>query len=401
MKKQRFGWKAVDLNGIVKRGVWEGDGITDVQSRLRAEGFFPVWVKALWNWKSLYLQLGAKIRWSVFARRLATLLEAGIPLLQALEIMTFHEGKLTVEQELWKRVKEQVESGSDLSEALSHLDPSPNSFVLSMIKAGEYTGSLGKVLSELADELEQEQELHKQVKAALAYPLLLSLGVIVVLYILSVWVLPMYEKLFLSLGSAELPFMTKVIFAAGQKLPAILWGMLGLLTISMLVVRYLKPDNWKMRLEHLLGRLPFIGNIYRLRDLVQFSRMLARLLTVGIPLLEALRLTAGTLRSPVMLELTKQLVLSVRQGKRMAPLLRASRVFPKEGAELIAIAEEAGQLDRMLGYVTDLFRRELEDQLVKSLRMLEPTLILTLAGLIGLVASGVMIPIFDLGSNFD
>lgn len=399
-KQQHFAWKAVDLNGILKRGVWEGDGTTDVQTRLREEGYFPVWVRGKWSWKSLRWSISANIRWSFFARRLATLLEAGIPLLKALEIMTFHEGKVTMEQELWTSVKEQVESGSDLSEALSQINPSPNSFVLSMIKAGEYSGSLGKILSEVADELEQEQELHKKIKAALAYPLLLSFGVIVVLYILSVWVLPMYEKLFLSIGSTELPFMTKVIFVSGQKLPLFLWGMLGLVTIFMLFLKYFKPNDWKKRLEHLLERLPTIGKIFRLRDLVQFSRMLGRLLAAGIPLLEALRLTAGTLRSPMMLDLTNQLVLSVRQGKRMAPLLRASRVFPREGTELIAVAEETGQLDRMLGYITDLFRRELEDQLVRSLRMIEPTLILALAGLIGLVASGVMIPIFDLGSNF-
>ena len=401
MKRQRFRWKAVDWNGTLKRGVWEGNGITDVQTRLREDGYFPVWVRVIWNWKSLQWSLGANIQWFFFARRLATLLEAGIPLLQALEIMTSHERKQTLEQELWKSIKEQVESGSDLSEALSNINSSPNSFVLSMIKAGEYTGSLGKVLSEVADELEQEQELQKKIKAALAYPLLLSLGVVVVLYVLSVWVLPMYEKLFLSIGSTELPFMTKVIFAGGQKLPHFLGGVLGLVTISMVVLRYSKRHDWKMRLEHLMGQMPILGKVYRLRDLVQFSRMLGRLLASGIPLLEALRITTGTLRSPGMLELTNQLVLSVRQGKRMAPLLRASRIFPKEGAELIAVAEESGQLDRMLGYITDLFRRELEDQLVRLLRMIEPALILALAGLIGLVASGVMIPIFDLGTNFE
>lgn len=400
MKPQRFVWKAVDLNGILKRGVWEGAGITEVQARLRKEGYFPVWVRAKKIWKTPLLPFGG-IQWSPFVRRLGTLLEAGIPLLQALDIMTFHGEKLSLEQELWKSVKDRVESGSDLSEALALLNPCPNSFVLSMIKAGEYTGTLGKVLSEVAEELEQEHELHKKIKAALAYPLLLSSGVVVVLYVLSVWVLPMYEKLFLSMGSKELPIVTKVIFASGRALPTFLWSMLGLVIILMIIVRVSKTYDWKLRLEHLLGRVPIIGRVYRLRDLVQFSRMLGRLIAVGIPLLEALRLTAGTLRSSVMLELTNQLVLSVRQGKSMAPLLRSSRIFPKEGAEMIAIAEETGQLDRMLYYVTQLFRRELEDQLVRLLRMIEPTLILALAGLIGLVASGVMIPIFDLSSHLE
>jgi len=141
------------------------------------------------------------------------------------------------------------------------------------------------------------------------------------------------------------------------------WGVSLVIAIGgLLVLRFTNPERWKMRLERLLVRLPFLGNIYRFRDLVQFSRILERLLSAGIPLLEALRLTAGTLRRFEMIELTSQIAQSVRQGKRMAPLLRASRVFPAEGAEMIAVAEESGQLDRMLLYVTQMFCRELEDQ---------------------------------------
>jgi type II secretory pathway component PulF len=400
MSKQRFVWKAVDENGIIQHGVWVGKELSEVQTRLRNEGYFPVGIRTSWDWQSVAFQARAKMQWSHFARRLATLLEAGIPLLQALEMMTFHEEKLTLQLEQWKSVKERVEAGSDLSEALSLLHPSPNSFVLSIIKAGEYTGTLGKVLSEVADELDLEHVYQKKIKAALAYPMLLFFAVVVVLYVLSVWVLPMYEKLFRSMG-ADLPFLTRVIFACGRKIPVVLWSGMGLITSGLLVLRLTKPNLWKMRLERSLGRLPLLGKVYRLRDLVQFSRILERLLSAGIPLLEALRLTAGTLRSPEMLELTNQLVLSVRQGKRMAPLLRASRVFPKEGAEMIAVAEEAGQLDRMLHFVTQMFRRELEDQLDRLMRMIEPALILVLAGLIGLVASGVMLPIFDLSSHLE
>lgn len=400
MSKQRFVWKAVDTNGIIRHGVWVGEELSEVQTRLRNEGYFPVSIRTSWDWQSVAFQARAKLQWSHFARRLATLLEAGIPVLQALELMTFSEEKLTLQLEQWKSVKERVEAGSDLSEAMSLLNPAPSSFVLSMIKAGEYTGTLGKVLGEVADELDQEHVYQKKIKSALVYPMLLLFSVVVVLYVLSVWVLPMYEKLFRSMG-AELPFMTRVIFACGRKLPVVLWSGLGLLTSGLLVLRFTSPDLWKMRLERSLGRVPLLGKVYLLRDLVQFSRILERLLSAGIPLLEALRLTAGTLRSPEMLELTNQLVLSVRQGKRMAPLLRASRVFPKEGAEMIAVAEEAGRLDRMFHYITQMFRRELEDQLDWLMRMIEPALILALAGLIGLVAAGIMLPIFDLSSHLE
>ncbi|MFZ3132158.1 MAG: type II secretion system F family protein [Desulfosporosinus sp.] len=398
MSRQRFVWKAVDAKGRIQRGVWAGAEISEVQMRLRDEGYFPVAIRTSHNWLSVLLPSSTNFQWNHFARRLATLLEAGIPLLQALEIMTFHEEKLTFQLEQWKSIKERVEEGSDLSEAMSLLNPSPNSFVLSMIKAGEYTGTLGKVLSEVADESDQESVYQKKIKAALTYPMLLVFAVVVVLYVLSVWVLPMYEKLFLSMG-AELPFLTRAIFTCGRQLPMFLWSGLGLISGGLLVVKLTGPSFWKKRLERILGRLPYIGKVYRLRDLVQFNRMLGRLLIAGIPLLEVLRLTAGALRGSEMLELMNQLIIHVRQGKRMAPLLHASRVFPREGAEMIAVAEEAGQLERMLHYVTQMFSRELEDQLDRLTRLIEPALIFVVAGLIGLVAAGVMLPVFDLGSQ--
>ncbi|WP_068963428.1 type II secretion system F family protein [Desulfosporosinus sp. BG] len=400
MSSQRFRWKAVDANGIIQRGVWVGNELSEIQTRLRNAGYFPVVIRPSRNWQSFFLPYSRNFQWGQFARRLATLLEAGIPLLQALEIMSFHEAKLTFQLEQWKSIKERVEEGSDLSEAMSLLNPPPNAFVLSMIKAGEHTGTMGKVLSEVADESDQEYVYQKKIKAALAYPLLLFFAVVIVLYVLSVWVLPMYQKLFIGMG-VELPFLTRVIFACGRKLPVVLWSGLGLLTTCLIVLRFTSPDHWKMRLEYLFGRLPLLGKIYHLRDLVQFNHILERLLSAGIPLLEALRLTVGTLRSPEMLELTSQLVLSVRQGKRMAPLLRASRVFPKEGAEMVAVAEEAGQLERMLQFVTQMCRQELENQLDRLTRMIEPALILVVAGLIGLVAAGVMLPIFDLSSHLE
>ena len=400
MSGQRFAWKAVDTNGIIQRGVWVGKEISEIQTRLRNEGYFPVVIKTSRNWRSVFLPARKKFQWSHFARRLATLLEAGIPLLQALEIMTSHGEKSTFQLEQWKSIKERVEEGRDLSEAMSLLNPSPNSFVLSMIKAGEYTGNLGKVLSEVADETDQDDVYQKKIKAALAYPLFLLSAVIIVLYVLSVYVLPMYEKLFMGMG-AELPMLTKVIFACGRKLPVLLWSAGALITIGLLVLRLTSPELWKKRLQHILGSLPLSAKVYRLRDLVQFSRMLSRLLAAGIPLLEALRLTAGALRCREMLVLMNQLVLHVRQGKRMAPLLRASRVFPMEGAEMIAVAEETGQLDRMLHYVTHMFRSELEDHLNRLTRMIEPALILVIAGLIGLVAAGVMLPIFDLSTHLE
>lgn len=398
MKKGRFAWKALDAKGVIKYGSYVGDEITDIQKRLRQEGYYPVKIYPSRDWLGTYTLSPVKFQWGNFARRLTTLLEAGIPLVQALEIMSLQEGKSPSQQVLWKGIKQRVEAGHDLSEALSFLQPSPAPFVLSMIKAGEYTGTLGKVLGEVADELEQEQLYRQKLIGALAYPMLLFLTMIIVLSVLAIWVIPIYQNFFTGMD-ADLPFLTQFIFSVGRKIPILLGCGCIFGAGSWFVIRFTKPDYGKILLERFLLQLPFIGNIYRARDLLLFSRILECLLSAGIPLLEALRLLAGTLRRLEMIELTKRLIQTVREGKRMAPLLRSSRVFPKEAAEMIAVAEETGQLDRMLHSVTKMFQRELEGQLNRLARVIEPALIMAFSGLIGLVAAAVMLPIFDLGSH--
>lgn len=400
MSREYFFWKAVDCQGKTQRGVWLGDGISEVQTRLRQEGYFPVWVRLVYPWQNTFFP-SRTFRWNGFLRRLATLLEAGIPLFQALEIMTSNEEKSSPEQEQWKYLKDLVAGGSDLSEALALLYPPPSPFILAMVKVGEYTGDMGKVLAEAADELDRKQVYKQKIKAALAYPLLLTAAVILVLYILAVWVLPMYQRLFLSVGAVDLPFLTKVIFGVGQKLPLLMGGILALASAGMLFLRFRVQNHPKVYWQRYVSRVPLVGKVCRLRDLVQFCGMLERLLRAGIPLLEGLQLTEETLRSPQMSELINRLILNVRQGQRMAPLLRESGIFPQEGSAMIGIAEEAGELEKMFRYVTEIFRCDLEKELNRNMNLIGPVFTLAAAVLVALVASGVMLPIFDLSSYLE
>lgn len=400
MSREYFFWKAVDSQGKTQRGIWLAEGISEVQTRLRQEGYFPVWVRSVYPWQRTLFPIQT-FKWSGFLRRLATLLEAGIPLFQALEIMTANEEKSSREREQWKYLKDLVAGGSDLSEALAHLHPPPSPFILAMVKAGEYTGEMGKVLAEAADELDRQHVYRQKIKAALTYPLLLTGAVILVLYILAVWVLPMYQRLFLSVGAVDLPFVTKVIFGVGQKLPLLLEGILALAGAGVLFWRFKAQNRRIVSWQRYVSRVPWAGKVCRLRDLVQFCGMLERLLRAGIPLLEGLQLTEETLRSSQMSELINRLISNVRQGQRMAPLLRESGIFPLEGAAIIGIGEEAGELEKMFHYVTEIFRRDLEDVLNRNMNLIGPVFTLAAAVLVAFVAGGVMLPIFDLSSHLE
>ncbi|WP_088226378.1 type II secretion system F family protein [Desulfosporosinus sp. FKB] len=397
MSKRWFKWKAVDAQGILQSGRCLGNDSFEVQTLLKKEGYLPVKIKKHKNWLAEFI-VRSNAQWGHFANRLSSLLEAGIPLLQALEIMTQSQGNLTFEQSQWSSVKNSIAAGCDLWEALLQLKSPPNAYVLSMIKAGEYSGNLANVLSEVAAELEQEDNFRQRIKAALAYPIFLLLAVFVVLCSLSMGVLPMYERLFASMN-VELPELTQVIFAVGRKFPLTLQVMGGLAVMMLLICVIWKPKDWQNYLNNKIRHFPYLGRIFRLRDLIQFNSILGHLLMTGIPLLEGLRLTAGTLQTMEMLALTERLMLSVKQGNPMADLLFESGIFPKEGAEMIAVAEESGNLDKMFLQIALSLRKDLEFRLDQFTRILGPALILVMAGLVGLVAGGVMIPIFDLSSQ--
>ena len=398
MKSFPYVWKAIDLEGRTLRGVSELEEIGQIRSRLREQGFYPVLIRPGRNPCGLLKSMNrTKYQWVSTARHLATLLEAGIPLLSAVEILTV-EGMTKHKQEEWQRVKEKIESGSELSEALTFLSPPPTLYISSMVKAGEQTGRLAQSLHEVADELDQEYFFRNKIQGALAYPLLLLAAGLSILHILGIWVLPMYEKLFAGLD-AELPYLTRVIFAFGRHLPLFVWGLLFAVCLVFLGLWFKNPGSWKLQLQRFAARLPLIGSFYRLADLVQFSRILGGLLQAGIPLLDSLYLTADTVRSQEMRLLISRLIRGVREGKRLAPVLRTAGLFPLTACQMVLVGEESGRLDVMFQHVARTYRRELEQKLERFSRMIEPAFISGMALFIGLVAVGVLLPVFEASTH--
>ncbi len=398
MKALAHVWKAVDTKGQIRHGVCEVSEVAYIRTWLREQGLFPLKIiprrKGL---RSLLARKNAKRQWAVFARRLAIALEAGIPLLKALDIISFHVSRKNQGIQ-WQGVKEQIQRGSDLSEALQIVSPAPSLFIQSMVKAGEKTGTLAKSLSEVADDLEQEWLLERKIQAALTYPLLLLGSVLIVVFVLSIWVLPIYEKLFTSLGT-HLPYLTVVVFAVGRHLPIVLSAMVVLGSGSMLYLKLSRPRTWQEIMTKFIVGIPLLGPIFRLSELVQFCRVFGGLLAAGIPLLESLQFTKDTVRSRQMQQLIKQVALGVHQGTSLTGVLRGSPLFPADACEMLIVAEETGKLDVMLQRLAIIFRQELEQQLARLTHLVEPTLIVGLAGLIGLVAVGILLPIFDITTS--
>lgn len=398
MKSQAYVWKAIDTEGQVRRGVWVGEEFALIRSRLREHGFYPLFIRPQrFTWFKVFFERTERNCWGNFSRRLAMLLDAGIPILKGLEIVSQYDMKGR-QQQKWRKVRESVESGCDLSEALLTISPPPPLFVQSMIKAGEQAGTLALTLHNVAVELEQQDHFRQKIKTALTYPTLLILATIGVLGVLGTWILPMYQRLFAGLD-ADLPSLTKVIFYGGQQLPKFL-SLLTLISLSGFVILWIKfPHTWATELKNLAVNLPVVGKLLQLSDLVQFSRILGGLLMAGIPLLEALNLTESSVRTKKVQTQVHQLIISVRQGQHMSTALKTNKSFPATAREMIGVAEETGQLDKMLHHIARMYQQELEGYLARIARLLEPTLILGAAVLIGIVAVGVLLPIFDASTH--
>lgn len=404
MRNHSFSWKALDQEGRILEGSWEVNRESEVRRLLFSQGYFPLRIFQKRRILRFFIRTldqidkksdSARI-WAGLTRRLSLLLQAGIPLLQAVKILGEQDERVRVKRISWELVKEQIESGLEFSEALQFLVPQPTPYIRAMIRAGEQSGKLPEVLDQISFELEEEFIYRRKMIGAYSYPLFLFLLTIGVIYALNIFVLPVYERIFINLD-AELPILTQVIFKVSGLIPQgiLLILLLGLGMPFILRLRY--PESWRERLGNGFSRIPFLGRIYRLNDCVQFSRILGTLVEAGIPLLDSLDLTRETVRTYPMKRLIEQLKVAVREGRRLAPLLRHTQIFPLEASQMLAVGEESGHLSQMLQHMAKIFRLDLEDQMEKLPRVLGPLLIVLLSAIIGLVAIGVLLPIFEVG----
>lgn len=405
MKSRSFVWKALDQEGNRLEGIWEVRQEGEVRSRLFRKGYYPLAIiprhRRLFNLLSYVEFLSKKSErlkiWAGITQRLSHLLEAGLPLLSAITILE-KQSKGRITRLAWGQVKEQLEAGAELSEALASLVPPPTPYIRAMVQAGERAGRLPEVLAHLSRDLFEEHTYRRKLQGALTYPAFLLVLTIGMIYALSFLVLPVYEQIFLSMN-AELPVMTRVIFRVSHGLPLLVLGVFSVGMGSVLFLRLRYPDDWRERLRGGLSKVPFWGRVYQLYDYLQFSQILGTLLEAGIPLLEALRLTHGAVLTFSMKRIVVELEEAVRAGKRLTAVLTGRADFPGDAAQMLEIGEESGQLSTMLYHLSRLFQMELEEQMAQVPHLVGPLFVMVLAGIIGLVAIGVLLPVFDIGTH--
>jgi len=333
----------------------------------------------------------------LFTHQFATLIRAGVPLLECLDILGTE-----VENPAWQpvvsHIREEVEQGALLAQALGHFPTIFHEFYRSMVEVGETTGRLDESLSQLAGYLDKQAKLRAKIVSALAYPALLVTVALIVFVFLLLWVVPLFSGLFQEFGES-LPWLTQMVLdlSKGLRTHALaLFSVLGFVIVgSRLILANTKSRQF---LDGFLLGLPLVGAIFRKSAIVRFARTLGFLVRRGVPLLSALSVAGTVTGNSVIEESIKKVTTEVQDGKPLSETLRASGAFPPIVTQMIKVGESTGSLDTMLEKIADLFEQEVDRVVATLTSVLEPCVIVVVGCGIALIVVAMYLPIFSMGS---
>lgn len=335
---------------------------------------------------------------AVMTRQLSFMIDAGLPINQALEILSSQSENKTLQKTLFE-VRQAIEGGSSMSDALGEHTEVFSELYVNMVAAGESGGILDVILDRLATYIEKLVKLQRAVKSALVYPIsviVIAVGVVIVI----LWqVIPTFAKLFTGLG-ATLPMPTQITIAISEFIGNyILYIVGGVISIILSVRWYASTPNGRRNIDRLLLRLPVIGIVLRKIAIARFCRTLGTLISSGVPILEGLEITAKTAGNKVIEEDIMRARDSVESGKTLSEPLRDSEIFPPMVVQMVNVGEQTGELDAMVSKVADFYEDEVDAAIADLLALLEPLIILFLGGTVGWIVVSMYLPIFALISE--
>ena len=332
---------------------------------------------------------------AVVTRQLATMIDAGLPLVQCLDILAQQQEKKIFQKALHD-IRMAVEGGSTFSASLKRHPKIFSTLYTNMVEAGEAGGILDTILNRLAAYIEKAMALKKRVKTAMFYPsTIVAVAVVVVIFLL-IYVIPTFEQLFEGFG-ATLPLPTVIVLEASRIVRAYLLVMLAGLVAAVVGLRfYYRTPGGKLAIDRLLLRLPVFGPLIRKVAVAKFTRTLGTLVSSGVSILEGLDITARTAGNKVVEEAVLKARTTIAQGKTIAEPLQASGVFPLMVVQMIAVGEQTGALDRMLNKIADFYDEEVDVAVAGLTSLLEPLLVIFLGVIIGGVVIAMYLPIFKL-----
>jgi len=395
-----FTWTGTDKRGIKIKGQYRGSNPNVIKANLRKQGIKPISVRKK---SQLFSNATAKKKiipkdLAVFFRQLATMLSAGVPLVQSFDIIgRGHENAGM--QELILQVKNEVESGTSLAESLAKHPLHFDDLVINLVNAGEQSGVLETLLDKIATYKEKTEILKAKIKKAMFYPTAVIIVAFIVTAILLIFVVPQFEALFSNFG-ADLPAFTRVVVNLSEFMQAYWWLIVGIIGLSVFAFLQGKKRSRKFGrvLDRTILKMPIVGPIMHKAAIARYARTLATMFAAGVPLVEALQSVAGATGNVVYSDAVLMMKDSVATGQQLTFAMNQTGLFPNMVEQMVAIGEESGALDSMLSKVADFYEQEVDDAVDALTSLLEPLIMSILGVLIGGLVVAMYLPIFKMGA---
>ncbi len=389
-----YSWVGQDRTGKAVRGEMRANGENVVIAQLRRQGLSFVKVK------KQRIGRGRKITEkdiAIFTRQLAVMMKAGVPLLQAFDIVGKGHSNAAV-QKVLMAIKVNVETGSSLNQAFRNFPDQFDELFCNLVAAGEQAGILDTLLDRLASYKEKIIAIKGKIKSALFYPIAIVVVAFVITAIIMIFVIPSFKQVFASFG-ADLPAPTLIVMAISDFFVAYWWAIFGAIggAIYVFANAYKKSESMRNGMDRLMLKVPVFGEIVQKASIARWSRTLATMFAAGVPLVEALGSVAGASGNAVYMKATKRIQQEISTGTSLTVSMQGSDVFPNMVLQMVAIGEESGALDAMLSKVADFYEAEVDDAVDAMSSLMEPIIMVILGTLIGGMVIAMYLPIFKMG----
>ena len=392
-----FQWSGKTMKGTIQKGELTANSREEVIAYLRKQNIIPTIVTQ--KPKSAFHLPGGRVKDKdivVFTRQFATMIDAGLPLVQALDILSKQTENKALARVI-NEVKTDVESGATYADALKKHPKMFSDLYANMVAAGEAGGILDTILNRLAQYIEKAMKLKRKIRGAMIYPAVIISVAIIVIWIIMVHVVPVFAKMFTQLGGI-LPLPTRIIIGVSNFLagPGGLAVVIGIIAAIVGIVMFRRSETGKKVVDTILLKFPIVGMLLRKVAVAKFTRTLGTLVGSGVPILDGLDITAKTAGNKVIEAAVLEVRKAVAEGKALAEPLAKSKVFPPMVTQMIGVGESTGALDSMLSKIADFYDEEVDSAVANLTSMLEPILMVFLGVTIGFIVVSMYLPIFRL-----
>jgi type IV pilus assembly protein PilC len=395
-----YKWEGKTLKGLVKKGEMEAPNETAIRIHLRQQNIIPTKISSKGKAITISLPFGKKVKQrlvAIFTRQLATMIDAGLPLVQSLEILSSQQ-EHKVFKNVIRDIREDVEGGSTFAGALKKHPATFNDLYTNLVVAGEEGGILDTILTRLANYIEKAEALKKKVKSALVYPSTIIGVAVIVVMILMIFVIPVFETMFKSAGQT-LPLPTLIVLTMSKLIKKYVVIAIPVVIVFFYLLRkYYHTDSGRALVDRILLKLPVFGLLFKKIAVARFSRTLGTLVSSGVPILDGLNIVSRSAGNRTVETAILNARASIREGETIAEPLGRSGVFPPMVIQMISVGESTGALDSMLSKIAEFYEEEVDVTVANMTSLLEPFLMMFLGVVIGGIVIAMYLPIFQIAS---